>query len=77
MEICLTQVDKSLLERHNLRWDRLNNELLALDQESLEDYSEEEAEEAVANLEEVVKTSAILSGKALKSLTVNERDNKL
>lgn len=77
MEICLTQVDKSLLERHNLRWDRLNNELLALDQESLEDYSEEEAEEAVASLEEVVKTSAILSGKALKSLTVNERDNKL
>lgn len=77
MEICLEQVDKSLLERHNLRWDRLNNDLLALDQESLEDYSEEEAEEAVTNLEEVVKTSAILSGKALKSLTVNERDKKL
>lgn len=74
VDTCLEQVDKSLLERHNLKWNKGQDTLLVLDQEELENYSEEEAEEAVNNLIEIVKTSGILSGKALKSLALNDRE---
>lgn len=72
LQISLEQIDKSLLERYNLKWDRNKNYLMVLDKDNIDEYSEEEAEEAIKNLQEVAKTSGILSGKALKSLVANQ-----
>lgn len=71
VETALVQAQKSLKERHNLLWEYENQRVLLLSKEELEDVSEEEADEAVSQVEQILEDSSKISGKSLVSVLAN------
>lgn len=68
IETAKSQAQKSLLERHNIRWEPEVERLLILGQDDLEDYDEDDIEKVVQEAQEIIDASARITGKSFKHL---------
>lgn len=71
VETALSQAQKSVKERYNLKWEPQNQRVLLLNKEYVEDVTEEEAEETVEQVEYILTDSAKISGKSLVPVLAN------